>query len=150
MISKHKLYSIDIVSIVMILVNIADAGQFAHITNNGNNVVSVIIKPTPTITWSNPADIVYGIPLSDTQLDAIASDPKTGAPVPGTFVYNPAAGTVLSAGLDPTLNTIFTPTDTANYTTASDSVLINVTPNTTPIPTVANFTSNVTIGYSSL
>ena len=31
---------------------------------------------TPTITWSNPADIVYGTPLSSTQLDATATDPQ--------------------------------------------------------------------------
>ena len=41
--------------------------------------------------------------------------------------YNPASGTILSAGQSQTLNTIFTPTDTVNYTTASASVSINVT-----------------------
>ncbi len=74
---------------------------------------------TPTITWSNPADIISGIPLSNVQLDASAS-------VPGTFVYTPPAGTVLSVGSHQKLNTTFTPNDTANYTTASAAVSINV------------------------
>ena len=49
---------------------------------------------------------------SATQLNATAS-------VPGTFVYTPAAGTVLNAGAAQTLSVTFTPTDAANYTTAT-------------------------------
>ena len=30
---------------------------------------------TPTITWTNPIDIIYGTPLSNIQLDASASVP---------------------------------------------------------------------------
>ncbi len=58
---------------------------------------------TPTITWSNPAGIPYGWPLSATQLNATAS-------VPGTFVYTPAAGTVLNAGIGPCMWTSHRPT----------------------------------------
>ena len=78
-----------------------------------------VTKATPTITWSNPADITYGTALSATQLDATAS-------VPGTFTYNPAAGTVLHAGTGQTLSVTFTPTDTADYTTAAATATINV------------------------
>jgi hypothetical protein len=73
---------------------------------------------TPTITWSNPADIVYGTPLSNVQLDASAS-------VPGTFAYIPSAGTVLNVGSQ-LLNVLFIPTDTADYTIASKTVTIKV------------------------
>ena len=48
-------------------------------------ITSVLINVTqavPTITWSNPANIISGIPLSSNQLDATPS-------VPGTFVYTP-------------------------------------------------------------
>ena len=83
------------------------------------NVINVIQKTTPTITWNNPADITYGTALSATQLNAVAS-------VPGTYVYTPVAGTVLNAGTQ-TLHVDFTPTDTANYNTASKDVTINVT-----------------------
>ncbi|MCX6538783.1 MAG: M12 family metallo-peptidase [Acidobacteria bacterium] len=74
---------------------------------------------TPTITWANPASVVAGTVLSTTQLNATAT-------VPGTFVYTPAAGTVLTAGTR-TLSTTFTPTDTANYMTATKTVTIVVT-----------------------
>jgi hypothetical protein len=54
-----------------------------------------VTRATPTITWSNPADITYGTKLSDTQLEASASDPTTGVTVLGTFVYTPSLGTDL-------------------------------------------------------
>jgi hypothetical protein len=72
----------------------------------------------PVIIWSTPTAISYGTPLSATQLDATAS-------VPGTFVYSPAAGTVLAVGAQ-TLSVIFTPADTTDYTTASASVQLAV------------------------
>jgi len=76
-------------------------------------------KTTPTITWSNPADIVYGTALSAAQLNATAS-------VLGTFVYTPPAGTVLGGGTGQTLHADFTPTDTTNYNSATADVTINV------------------------
>ena len=65
--------------------------------------------------WATPADITYGTALSATQLNATAN-------VPGTFVYTPLAGTVLNAGAGQTLSVTFTPTDAANYTTATKTV----------------------------
>jgi hypothetical protein len=76
-------------------------------------------KATPIITWPTPAPITSGTALSSTQLDASAN-------VPGTFVYNPAAGVVLPAGNN-TLNVTFTPADTVDYTTAGGSVTLLVT-----------------------
>ena len=103
-------------------------------TNGTNSMLATINvltttpqNTTPTITWSNPADIVYGTPLSSTQLDATATDPTTENPVDGTFAYTPAAGTILGVGSAQTLSTTFTPTDSTNYTTASETALINVT-----------------------
>ncbi len=87
------------------------------------SLVLTVNKATPVITWPTPAPITYGTALSATQLNASAS-------VPGTFAYNPAAGTVLPAGTN-TLTTIFTPTDTQDYVTATASVLLSVTPNFT-------------------
>ena len=60
----------------------------ANYTTATTTVAITVLKATPTITWATPADIVYGTALSATQLNATAS-------VPGTFVYTPAAGTVL-------------------------------------------------------
>src|SRR5207247_2051260 len=78
-----------------------------------------VSNATPTITWSNPADITYGTALSGTQLNATAS-------VPGTFTYTPAAGTVLAFGANQNLHVAFVPTDTTNYGNASKDVKINV------------------------
>ena len=114
-------------------------GSAVHITGAGNCTITAsqpgdgnyyaapqvgrpftIDKATPPITWNNPADIVYGTTLGGTQLNATAS-------VAGNRVYTPLAGTVLHVGANQTLHVDFTPTDTANYNTASKNVSINVT-----------------------
>ena len=68
---------------------------------------------------------------------------RDAASVPGTFVYTPAAGTVLNAGVAQTLSVTFTPTDAANYTTATATVTITVTKATPAItwPAPAAITS---------
>jgi hypothetical protein len=95
-------------------------------TNGTNSMLATINiltttpqNTTPTITWSNPTDIVYGTPLSSTQLDATAT-------VPGTFAYIPSAGTVLNVGTQ-MLNVLFIPTDLVHYNIASKTVTIKVT-----------------------
>ena len=75
---------------------------------------------TPVITWSSPAPVVYGFPLTGAQLNAAAS-------VAGTFVYSPPLGAVLSAGPAQVLSVVFTPADAVNYTIAAKSVTIDVT-----------------------
>jgi len=85
-----------------------------------------ITKATPPITWSTPASINYGTPLSATQHNASTS-------VAGNFAYTPATGTILSAGTR-ALQAVFTPTDTANYNTATASVSLQVTTTSLPIP----------------
>jgi Flp pilus assembly CpaE family ATPase len=77
-----------------------------------------VSKATPIITWQAPFAISYGTPLSAAHLSATAL-------VPGTFVYSPAAGTVLTAGKQK-LSVTFIPTDTADYTTAQTTVLLEV------------------------
>ena len=72
----------------------------------------------PQFFWDNPGEITYGEALNSTQLNASAS-------VPGSFVYTPVSGTVLSAGVH-NLQVDFTPNDTANYSTTSKNVTINV------------------------
>jgi hypothetical protein len=87
-------------------------------TTATQTVSLVVTKATPTVTWNTPASIVQGTALSATQLNATAS-------VPGTFVYTPAAGTVLSAGTQ-TLSVLFTPTDTSDYSTVTQTVSLVV------------------------
>ena len=66
-------------------INAGSVTNSAYATNNNTNsnivnvTVNAIQQVIPIIIWNNPTDIIYGTPLSDTQLDATAS-------VPGTFV----------------------------------------------------------------
>jgi len=82
------------------------------------SVTLQVNQAIPKITWPKPAAITYGTALSGTQLDATAS-------VPGSFVYSPPAGTVLAAGTQ-TLSVTFTPSDTIDYATATDTVTLTV------------------------
>ncbi|WP_419806318.1 hypothetical protein [Terriglobus sp.] len=79
-----------------------------------------VTKAQPIISWTNPAPIASGVPLTSAQLNASAS-------VAGTFQYSPAAGTVLPPGLQK-LVAQFTPADSGNYTASSTSVNIPITP----------------------
>jgi len=82
------------------------------------NVSLSVAKATPIVTWPTPAAISYGTPLNPAQLNATAL-------VAGTFVYTPAAGTVLTAGTQK-LSATFSPTDTADYTSAQATVMLVV------------------------
>ncbi|HZR27543.1 MAG TPA: FG-GAP-like repeat-containing protein, partial [Terriglobales bacterium] len=87
---------------------------------SSSGAVTQVVNPgPPPIAWNTPTPITYGTALSATQLNATSN-------VPGTFVYNPAAGTILPAGSQ-TLSVTFTPTDTINYTTATATVPLIVT-----------------------
>ena len=99
--------------------------------NASATVAQTVNQATPVITWSNPAGITYGAALSGTQLNATAN-------VPGSFSYSPASGTVLSPGTQ-TLSTTFTPTDTADYATATTTVslVVSAIPGPGIITTVA-------------
>jgi Flp pilus assembly CpaE family ATPase len=81
-------------------------------------VVLTVTKATPATIWPTPAPIVYGTALSPAQLNAAAS-------VPGRFVYTPAEGEVLTAGVQ-TLTAIFTPADGSGYTAAQAAVPFTV------------------------
>ena len=104
-----------------------DATDYASVTQT---VQIVVNKATPSITWSAPAAIAYGTALSSTQLDATST-------IPGTFVYSPAAGTVLSAGTQ-TLSVTLTPNDAVDYSDATATVPITVNQGTAPTITWTN------------
>ncbi|MFK8113549.1 MAG: beta strand repeat-containing protein [Rubripirellula sp.] len=108
---------------------ILDAGtQTLSVTftpdNSNFNEVSttvqiVVAKANPTISWPDPADVGAGTALGIQQLNATAD-------VPGSFVYDPPAGTVLGGGNNQTLMVTFTPTDTDNINVGTATVSINV------------------------
>jgi VCBS repeat-containing protein len=91
-----------------------------------NRTLTVAItatRETPVVTWADPTSIAYGTALSATQLNATAA--AYAGSVPGTVTYAEgatarAAGDVLAVGTH-TLVATFTPTDTATYTTATDT-----------------------------
>ncbi|MEP6662677.1 MAG: MBG domain-containing protein, partial [Verrucomicrobiota bacterium] len=98
-----------------------DSGATNMLTEWGLDITG---SARPTLLWTTPTDIVYGTPLSGTQLNATVTYNSTN--VPGTFSYSPAAGIVLNAGLAQTLSVTFTPTDTNSFLPISQNVTINV------------------------
>lgn len=89
-------------------------------TTQGRPFSLTISQATPVLSWSSPAGLTYGTALTSAQLDATAG-------VPGNFVYNPAAGAILTAGSH-TLSVTFTPTDTTDYHSAVTNVVLVVSP----------------------
>jgi hypothetical protein len=87
-------------------------GQTAVLTNG------FVFVGTPAITWTNPPPITYGNALDASRLNATAN-------VPGTFVYIPPSRAVLNSGSN-TLSLLFTPNDTVDYYSATDSVQLVV------------------------
>jgi hypothetical protein len=98
-------------------------GDCTFSTSTSNSVTGSVLQAS-TLSWATPAAIKYGTPLSSVQLNATDS-------VPGTFVYTPAAGTVLNAGTN-TLSVTFTPTNPL-YGAETTTVQINVTKDATAI-----------------
>ena len=92
--------------------------------DGGTNKVSKTIEigvstGNAIVFWNNPVNIIYGTPLSAVQLNATAN-------VPGTFVYTPPEGAVLSTGNGQILSVTFTPTDLLTYTPVTKTVHIDV------------------------
>jgi uncharacterized repeat protein (TIGR01451 family) len=91
-----------------------------------------IAKAAPVVSWTVPSPITYGTALGGAQLGAAAS-------AAGTWVYSPAAGTVLNAGSGQSLGVAFTPADGTNYNPATATVSIDVL-KATPTVTVTGGT----------
>jgi len=116
----------------------------ADLNSGGSNLLTewslnIAGAAYPTLTWSNPTDIVYGAALGGPQLNATATYNSTN--VPGTFSYNPPLGTVLNAGQGQTLAVTFTPSDTNSFMPITAQVTLNVDP--APLTITANDTNKV-------
>ena len=83
------------------------------------SIVQTVGRAVPILAWPTPAPITYGTTLGEGQLDA-----KSGG-IAGTLIYTPKAGTILPAGHQ-TLTATFSPTDTADYISATQTVQLNV------------------------
>jgi hypothetical protein len=90
-----------------------------------------VTPATPTFSSLGVAGLTYGAVLSDSQLGGSATWTVAGSPVsvPGTFSFGSLAGTVLNAGSHPEPVT-FDPTDGTDYTSASGTVTVVVSPAT--------------------
>ena len=113
-----------------------DSNKVASATATNSITVN---KATPAISWNTPAAVPVGTALSATQLNATAS--FNGATVPGSFVYAPASGTVMNTAGSQTLSVTFTPTDAANYNSATATVSLTVTGGTPPPGPSYSFTN---------
>jgi photosystem II stability/assembly factor-like uncharacterized protein len=82
------------------------------------SVTLQVNRATPVVAWAQPAGVALGSTLGAAQLNA------TVAGIDGTAVYTPAAGTVLDAPGARRLSMTFTPTDAANYSTATATVTL--------------------------
>ena len=127
-----------------------DAAGALYIADFDDSRIRKVAPPqvliTPVITWPQPSAITYGTALSTTQLDATTT-------VPGTFTYNPAAGTLLAPGSQ-TLSTIFAPADPIKYATADSSVTLQVnqatpTINVTPYSVTYDGTAHTATGTAT-
>ena len=125
-------------------VTAADAGSYDVVVSNSCGSATsaattlTVNKKTPTINWSDPADITYGTALGSTQLNATATYPGAGGSnVPGTFFYMPSSSTVLNAGNNQELSVNFTPDDAATYSSVTDTTVhINVLKKTLTAPII--------------
>jgi hypothetical protein len=108
-------------------------------------IVSLTVtRATPTVAWPTPEKVPYGIRLSDSQLNATAS-------VPGTFVYTPGLGTLLSAG-EHTPSVVFTPSNLSDYVPAQAAVYLSVVKKTPALhwPSPGTINSSIPLGSAQL
>lgn len=99
----------------------SDATNYAAATAT---VALTVAKGTPEITWTAPAGLHAGDTLGPAQLDATAS-------VPGSFTYDPPAGTAVHAGAN-ALSATFTPDDAGDYAPGKAQVTAQAVPAPAP------------------
>lgn len=131
-----------------ITINAGDTGSFAQLIDKfGNKLFEITaadgLKPVeppgypppklkPRIEWAAKT-IAVGSALSGTELDAVATDPETGATIAGSYVYTPPSGTVMTPAGTRTLYVDFTPTNVVKYRRAKGSTVLTITGSPTGI-----------------
>ena len=97
----------------------SQAGDANYVAATDVDRTFTVAQVTPIITWATPADIPLGTALSEAQLNATAD-------VPGTFTYDPPAGTMLNSGDGQMLQAVFMPADSTLHRQTSTTRRINV------------------------
>ena len=109
-----------------------------------STTTTLTVNPaTPTVTWAAPADITYG-----TALDRCSSTPRPRSRARSRTRRSPAPSCPRDRVRS--LSATFTPTDTADYTTAPGATTINVLPVTPTFsmlsaPTITYGTATTTL-----
>ena len=117
---------------IIIILNIFIASLFLISTNScKEDEYEYVLIDEVVMTWENPAELVTGLPLTETQLNATVN-------VPGTIVFTPELGTVLPLGENQQLKADFTPTDTEKWEKVSKTVTINIVDKYIPVITWEN------------
>jgi hypothetical protein len=93
----------------------------AHYNGGSASVPLLVNKADQQIAWSDPSPIVFGSPLTSTQLNAVVF--VVGPAPAGALTYNPPAGTILNAGSN-TLTANVAGTNNYNPATASVTVVV--------------------------
>jgi hypothetical protein len=88
--------------------------EFLNAPTMSQGFAPLNVQVTPTINWTPETPIAFRHPLGEQQINALAVDPDTNQPVPGTYVYDPDLGDFLSPGTY-SLSLIFVPEDTVDY-----------------------------------
>lgn len=107
--------------------------DIANYKTASKDVMINVLKADPEVTW-NPGNISSKTALSNAQLNAEATNPKTREKIDGNFIYSKEDGSTVEIGTvfesgKHTLHVDFTPTDIANYNKFSKDLEINVTQN---------------------
>ena len=97
-----------------------------------------VAKAGTQVEWAHPEAISSAQRLGPAQLNATAS-------VPGTFIYQPAAGELLPPGTH-VLSVTFKPSDPQNYTPAQTTVPLTITE---PSPTAIIWRPTAAIPYGT-
>jgi hypothetical protein len=115
----------------------ADPIAAAYATATGNSSAVVLTSTAPG-TLMNLASSVTGVGTLTRTITTAATTQLNGTVtfivdgntvgVPGKFTYTSAAGTVPNLGNGQSEAVTFTPTDSADYTTAFSTVIVNVAP----------------------
>ncbi len=114
--------------------NITSATQSINLSGTG------IQAPRPTCSWPTASSITYGEQLSNSSLSG-GSCTSSGTSVPGTFTWL-VPTTTLAVGMN-SESVIFTPSDTADYSTVTGSVEITVASAPVAITTVSTLNPSV-------
>lgn len=90
---------------------------------NVGRITQSLVPGEYNLFWDKPNNISYGTPLSDEQLNAVAS--YNNEILNGTYTYTPPEGTLLYPGTS-SLNCVFKPEESDKFTDATASVEIGV------------------------